>query len=310
MGSASASSAQATNHLGHPGYSGSTNRQLGGLAAALAPENTAGAIFDALRERSTYATTGERILLDVHLDGAGMGETASADGPRKVDCRVYGPAPIDAVDLIKNGKVVYTKRYLETQLSPQQRVQVSLESSSEVFGEREVPRGDRPWSGVIRVQDGDLYGVENPWHQQPDTFRTVMGRGTMRFELNTRGRSSAFILKLRGVSATTQLRINTIETTELEGSGGYERAPQVLPPARINIPLAFLNGGVERREFQVLGHTDALSVQLVPDDAPLDQQFEYVDKDEHAPGDYYYVRVRQVDGAMAWSSPIWAGEKK
>jgi hypothetical protein len=24
-------------------------------------------------------------------------------------------------------------------------------------------------------------------------------------------------------------------------------------------------------------------------------------------GDYYFVRVKQVDDAMAWSSPIWVG---
>ncbi len=68
------------NHLGHPGYSGATNRQLGGLAAALAPENTAPAIFNALRDRATYATTGERIILDATLNGARMGRgQANAD---------------------------------------------------------------------------------------------------------------------------------------------------------------------------------------------------------------------------------------
>ena len=52
------------NHNGHPGYTGLGNGQQGGLAAVLAPENTTEAIFRALRDRSTYATTGERILLD------------------------------------------------------------------------------------------------------------------------------------------------------------------------------------------------------------------------------------------------------
>ena len=39
----------------------------------------------------------------------------------------------------------------------------------------------------------------------------------------------------------------------------------------------------------------------------LDQKFEFVDSDSPKPGDYYFVRVKQLDGGMAWSSPIWVG---
>ncbi len=28
------------------------------------------------------------------------------------------------------------------------------------------------------------------------------------------------------------------------------------------------------------------------------------------PGDYYYVRVTQLDSGRAWSSPFWVGEGK
>ena len=43
--------------------------------------------------------------------------------------------------------------------------------------------------------------------------------------------------------------------------------------------------------------------------APLDQEFEFTDLDGIAPGDYYYVRVNQLDGGRAWSSPWWVGER-
>jgi hypothetical protein len=41
----------------------------------------------------------------------------------------------------------------------------------------------------------------------------------------------------------------------------------------------------------------------------MEQEFQYVDLDSPAPGDYYYVRVTQLDGAQAWSSPFWVGSK-
>ena len=71
---------------------------------------------------------------------------------------------------------------------------------------------------------------------------------------------------------------------------------------------ASLGGQVDRREYRVLDQTDALAVQVVSDQGDVDQDFRYVDLDNPQPGDYYYVRVRQVDGAMAWSSPFWVGE--
>lgn len=37
----------------------------------------------------------------------------------------------------------------------------------------------------------------------------------------------------------------------------------------------------------------------------LETQFEYVDKTEICPNDYYYLRITQQDGNMAWSSPVW-----
>ena len=36
-----------------------------------------------------------------------------------------------------------------------------------------------------------------------------------------------------------------------------------------------------------------------------DFEFEYLDKSARPGGNYYYVRVMQTDGNMAWSSPIW-----
>ena len=37
----------------------------------------------------------------------------------------------------------------------------------------------------------------------------------------------------------------------------------------------------------------------------LETEFEYVDETEICPNDYYYLRITQEDGDMAWSSPVW-----
>lgn len=295
------------NHVGHPGYSGMTNRQMGGLAAVLATENTADAIFDALRGRATYATTGERIVVDAVLNGAGVGSEMDHTPERTLRCSVSGTAPIDAIDVIKNGAVVYTKRYLDTRLDGSAAVQVSLEASTEVIGERQVPRGDRPWKGTLRVEGAELVGFDEPWYRHPGTYSARHADGRIEFALHTRGRSTSLVLRLRSADADTRVILEMGETTERPGSGGYQRTPQRLPAFREVFRLGDLGGEVDRREYRVLEHTDAVSVQLVSTSGAMDREFSYTDRDGPVPGDYYYLRVRQVDGALAWTSPFWVG---
>lgn len=295
------------NHTGHPGFSGMTNRQLGGLAAVLAPENTPDGIFDGLRNRATYATTGERIILDATLNGAGIGQELSRADERTISCTINGTAAIDSIDVIKNGTVVYTQRYLQSEVGSETHVQVSFEASTDVPGERSVPRGDRPWKGVIRVEGAELAGYAEPWFRHPSTFKSRMDGGQLHFEMHTRGRSTALVLRLQNASANTKVIVDMETTRERLGSGGYQRTPQRLPARSETFRLGDLGGEVELREYQVLEHTDALSVQLVPSNGALDRHFTYTDKDSPAASGYYYLRVRQIDGAVAWSSPFWVG---
>ena len=299
------------NHNGHPGYSGAGNRQLGGLAAVYAPENNADAIFSALRDRAAYATTGERILLEATLNGTRMGTRQEDAAVRRIDCRVSGTAPIDAIDVIRNGAIVYTRRYLESALSEESRVQITFESSTEIHGERTPPRGGRPWRGAIQVAGAELVDYDDPWFTQPATWRTARNAedpNRIDFDFPTRGRPKSLVLELRGASADTVITVDMETTTESRGSGGYVRIPQELPANTVQFRLGDLNGQVERREYQVLEHTDALSAQIVTEGRALDQEFSFTDQGEVRPGDYYYVRVRQIDGSMAWSSPFWVGE--
>lgn len=299
------------NHNGHPGYSGIGNRQLGGLAAALAPENSPDEIFSALRDRATYATTGERILLDATLNGERMGGRQGDASVRRIDCRVNGTAPIDAIDVIKNGTIIYTKRFLEGDVSSDAWVQITLESSTEVVGERVVPRGGRPWKGTMRVKGARLIEHRDPWFTQPATYhvaQSATGRNQIDFDLPTRGRGKSLLLRLSGASPDTVVTVDMEATTESRGSGGYARVPQELPANMVDFRLGDLQGQVERKEYQVLGYTDALSAQIVTSGQALDQEFSFTDQGEARSGDYYYLRVRQIDGSMAWSSPFWVGE--
>ena len=78
-------------HKGRPGFEGPGAGQFGifgGLTCVLAPELTREAVFQSLRARRCYGTTGPRILLDVEVDGQPMGsEIRSTKGTIHVRAR-------------------------------------------------------------------------------------------------------------------------------------------------------------------------------------------------------------------------------
>ena len=80
-----------------------------GLTAALMPSLTRTELLQALRKRRTYATTGARILLDFKISGASMGETLIQEATLEIIADIHACTPIETVDVIKNGKVVYSR---------------------------------------------------------------------------------------------------------------------------------------------------------------------------------------------------------
>jgi hypothetical protein len=117
-------------------------------------------------------------------------------------------------------------------------------------------------------------------------------------------------LKLDGASTGTTFRV-ALEATKEEGIGRPEtvRPAADLPAESLSLPFVELRDGRLERELRVGKNTDRVSVEVVDRNAALDRELEYTDIEGVAPGDYYYVRVTQLDSGKAWSSPFWVGEK-
>ena len=74
----------------------------GGVTAVLAERLDRESIFDAIRNRRNYATTGARIVLEFTANGAPMGSRITASGPVEMSVRVEGTAAIDRVEIVRN----------------------------------------------------------------------------------------------------------------------------------------------------------------------------------------------------------------
>jgi hypothetical protein len=106
-----ASTDEHTAHPGLPHY---------GLAAVYAEELTREAIFDAILRRHTYATTGERLVLDFRIDDHFMGDKYRAVGQPEIEVAVVGTDELEFVTVIKYDGLDWTRVYsLSSPLSRQ-----------------------------------------------------------------------------------------------------------------------------------------------------------------------------------------------
>jgi hypothetical protein len=87
--------ASTDDHRGRPG------KRRGGIAAVYAPELTREAVFDAVRDKYTYGTTGDRILLDFSINGTRQGAKLRATEPRLLQVDVHGTDDIAWVEILK-----------------------------------------------------------------------------------------------------------------------------------------------------------------------------------------------------------------
>ena len=284
----------------------------GGLAAVLAPAKTADAIFSGLRSLAAYATNGPRILLDAQLNGSRMGLRQEDNPRRHIVCRASGTAPIDHMDVVKNGSVVFSRRYLAAPLTSRVWVQVAFESSSEVFGpERDNPRPYRTWEGSMQVSGARVQGLDVRFDNRiVDRAEIDPGnRNLVHFHAETRGHRDVMLVELDGASSGTTFHFRLKPTRERGSAPGLIRPAADLPADEFKLSFVDLKEGKLERPFQVDRHTDRIIIQTIDPSAPLDRDFEFTDLESTAPGDYYYVRVTQLDGGQAWSSPFWVGRK-
>ena len=306
--------AASDNHRGQAGLSGvrdhENRTQFGGLAAVWAQEKTVDSIFDALKARSGYATApADRIIVDVDVNGVEMGQRAKSAEERRIKVKAMGTAPITEAVVVKNGNVVYTKRPAAAALSSKTYVEVGFDSSSEPIY-RDNPRGNRPWKGTLTVQGAKLVSAKplnflNVYREKLEVDPNDPSK--LHFYVLTRGRADKVLLELDGATPQTQIDIDLEKTTEMGGAPVMLRGSREMEARQVRFLFSRLSNGRMAQHWPVDQARDTISVELVNPKGPMDYDFEYVDTGKATPGDYFYVRVTQLNGAQAWSSPVWVG---
>ena len=292
-------------HKGRPGAShpgASMFGAYGGLTCLIAPELSRAAIWDCLKQRRHYGTTGERMLLDVRAAFAGeaqrfdgdpkLGACASSQvkealmgdivrtAASSVRVRVAAAAsvPIERIDLRCGDRTIETFRpYAAKDLG--RRIRVIWEGA-EYRGRGRMST----WDGHLEISGNEIEAFTpiNFWHLEKELRRS--GASRLEWESVTTGNFAGADITLKSPDAGT-LSIAT---------------------PHVNTALALRDIGYEDNVFEAGGLWRRVRAFRLPERNPhLACTFER-ELPLAAEGDTpVYVRVTLENGHQAWSSPIY-----
>ena len=303
--------AASDNHLSQPGYTaplGGSLAQRGGLGAILAQARTTDDIFDGMKALKSYATTGDKIILEFEVNGAGMGQRTEFTAEREITGRVIGTAPIDTITVVKNDKVAWQQRYLEPANAGDARYLLTFASDSTPFNPGDNPRGWRGWEGVLEVHGAELKRIE-PYDASFPQQRVERGAkkpNRASFSTKTRGDGSSFMIELDNATRAARIDIDLTEVLETGGAPPIYRQPQRSPAQSFSLALKDIDDNRVVHAQAVDAYTDTVTLRRIVEAGQREVEFRFSDTGERQ-GDYYYVRVVQANDAIAWSSPVWIG---
>jgi hypothetical protein len=266
-------------HKGRPGAAHPGRGAFGvygGLTCVLAKGLTRASLFEALRARRCYATTGQRIILDVRANGHLMGGEIATTEPPLLEVAVIGTAPVERVDLMRGTTEVY--RFPESVDRDTSKIRVAWS------GQRIRARNRRlVWDGSVALSVGRILAAEGyAFDSAAEGIREV-GERTVSWESVTTGDEDGIILTVDAPDEAV-LRFET-------------------PIINHEVTLAELRSGPVAA--RAAGIDVKVDFEFSPKGAGREVSFTYRESQLAEGVHAYWARVVQIDGAKAWSSPIY-----
>ncbi len=275
------------------------------------------AVWEALLAGRAIGVTGDRIELRLTAHGHEMGETFAHRGPVKTNVQVVGSDAIDRIELIRNGDVLdsycHSGRWSWPRASATGKWRLEFGWGPDpVDG---LPQQDVRFQGTAKVSKGRILGLERcftGFDQEAD----LVGADGVRFDIRT-GQRAGFGGGQRRASLILEVRAprQAELSVRVEGMG---RRLLTWEGARSSAIFAGLREIRElvRQRFELTPRTIAnpddywhnarkvLLHRAVPRSA-YTVEHTFIDRQPLPGTNFYYVRVSQLNGQMAWSSPIW-----
>ncbi|NPV07411.1 MAG: DUF3604 domain-containing protein [Anaerolineae bacterium] len=305
--------ASSDSHNGYPGPWGS------GLMGVYAAELSRPALWEAFLQRRVFGVTGDRMALAFRLNGHFMGSDIRAHPPMEITGTVVGSDAIDRIELLRDNRVVHTLCHADRWEVPQgggpHRLKLRLQCGwglSPRYGVRAEPR---TWRGVTEVDRGRIISCEGLFTDFGQSF-TQEGERSVSWQLTTPPRESGrsnvqgMVFEIEApLSAHVRIQVGD-EDWGFHVSEAFHRSRVVTFQHQTREEVQTLLGVGQLSEVENLGdvlwHNSAkMKAHLAVPEAAYRVPFTFVDEEVPPGRHWYYLRVAQLNGQMAWSSPVW-----
>jgi hypothetical protein len=79
-----------------------------GITGAYVTSLTREGVFDAIRKRRIFASTGARMIIDFRVNGAFLGASATASSPPHIEVKVDAESDLDKLEIVRDGRFIYS----------------------------------------------------------------------------------------------------------------------------------------------------------------------------------------------------------
>ncbi|MBW1698818.1 MAG: DUF3604 domain-containing protein [Deltaproteobacteria bacterium] len=294
-------------YTGRPGgeFPGYLERRYskGGYTGLYAEELTLESILEALKARRCYATTGKRIIASLTADGHFMGEEYISRSAPKISAMVSGTAPLESIELFRGLQKIY--RHPISMSYAANRIRLLWQGASAKASYTGVI-----WQGSVSVSGAKITDVEVLRFDSPRSrifHRTDTG---LNWYAVCCGYSSGMILTVdTDVQAEFTVSINTslIRSTQYGGFGNQPPMKMSFYPAeRLTFGFNLNELSSVPKEIEIGFLNRKLLISLAPNnDAGTTAEFTYKDPSPNPGINPYWMRIKQVDMEMAWTSPVF-----
>ena len=276
-----------------------------GLAGVYAEKLTVEGFINAMRSRRVYATTGSRILVDVSADGHPIGAEYATTKPPLITVSVHGTAPIESIELFRGLELIH-KYSADTELIDN-RIRLIWNGASRMTSYSGVI-----WDGRLQAEGADIDQVEKLRFDSPRSRVVHQISDTLAWHAWGCGYPMGLIVELGTTSPKATLHISassqTISGPLYGGHGSEGQGPRRMSKAEAEggamvVSVEGLGSATQSLNLGVLNRRVDVSIDRAP--GPASAGFSFTDQGPAAGVNPYWIRVRQADLEMAWSSPIF-----
>ena len=258
-----------------------------GLTGIYADALTRESIWEALVQRRCYATTFNRLILDVRMQNQYMGSELEIDGIPELDITVSSNTPLEKIQIYNWDREIFSKQLLKKQ---KKTIRVSW-GGVRARNRRRAAK----WDGKITLSNGRFLNPKEFAFDRADQGIVSSVDNAISFVSNTSGDVDGIIVTIEALEQA-KLTFHSQYVSFSLFIVDISESPTVIDAGGENLHVC-----VELANEEIFDKTAFIE--------SCNTHFRFLDElvssGEHA----YWIKVTQSDGHMAWSSPLYVNKR-